>query len=151
MTELRNPNMNLVVLSGRLTRDAELQYLPNGTALCKLGLAINEYYRKDGERKERVHFIDVVVWGKAAEWCGDSMKKGHDVVLQGKLVSEEWTDKQTGQNRKTMKVYAGGNGGYVRPLGWHGSPQQGASQGAAASSGSQTTIDDGINEDDIPF
>ena len=107
MSDLRMPDLNQVLLCGRLTRDPELRYLPSGTALCKLGLAVSRRYRsKEGERKEETLFINVTVWEKQAEFCGENLRKGRPVLVEGQLQSDEWEDKQTGQRRSSIQVRA---------------------------------------------
>lgn len=68
-------SLNRVFLLGNLTRDPELKYTSGGQAVCDLGLAVNEKYTKDGETKESVLFIDVIVWEKLAENCVEYLKR----------------------------------------------------------------------------
>jgi single-strand DNA-binding protein len=78
--------MNLFIATGNLTRDPEIKYTPSGAAVGKLGMAINEKYRtKDGEKKEEVCFVDIEIWGAAAENCGKYLKKGSKVLVEGSL------------------------------------------------------------------
>ena len=72
MSDLRMPDLNKVSLAGRLTRDPELRYIPSGTAVCELGLAVSRKYRtKEGEQREWTLFINVKCWGKKAEDGGE--------------------------------------------------------------------------------
>jgi single-strand DNA-binding protein len=97
--------MNLVIIKGNLTRDPELRYTPNGTAISNLGVAVNESWTNDqGEKQERVHFFDVDAWGKRAEVIAQYFHKGKPILVQGRLKQESWTDKETGQKRYKVKI-----------------------------------------------
>jgi single-strand DNA-binding protein len=117
-------SFNKVILMGNLTRDPEVRYTPNGTAVCTLGLAVNRTYKtQTGELKEDPCFIDVIAWGKQAESCNNYLKKGAPVFVEGNLRLESWVDKASGQNRSKHSVSAEN----VRFL---GSPQAGNSGGS---------------------
>ena len=83
--EIRLPEQNTVLLTGRLTRDAELKYTGSGTAMCRFGMAVNRRYKdpKSGEWKDDATFVNVVVWREAAERCGKVLKKGSPVHVEG--------------------------------------------------------------------
>ena len=84
---------NKVILVGNLTRDVELRYLPSGAALARLNLATNRRYKKqDGTQAEEVCFIDVNLFGRTAEVANQYLKKGSQVLIEGRLVLESWTD-----------------------------------------------------------
>jgi len=90
---------------GTLTRDPEIKYLPKGTAVATIGLAINRNYTADsGEKREEVTFVDVELWGKQAELAGEHLAKGKPVFIEGRLKLDTWDDKSTGQKRSKMKV-----------------------------------------------
>ena len=77
---------NKVLLLGNLTRDPEVRYTPKGTAVCTLGLAVNETYTtQTGEQKEEVVFVDIDVWGRQAETAGQYLSKGRPVFVEGRL------------------------------------------------------------------
>lgn len=98
---------NTFVALGNLTRDPDLRYTPKGASVCDLGLACNrKFTTESGEEREEVLFIDVVVWGKSAEAISKFGKKGNQVVVKGRLVTESWDDKQTGQKRSKIKCVA---------------------------------------------
>lgn len=100
------PALNHVVLLGNLTREPELRYTPNGTAVCDLGLAVNRRYTtNNGEKREDVLFITCVAWGKTAENCAEHLEKGSLVAVEGRLQSRTWEDKQ-GQKRTSIEVVA---------------------------------------------
>ena len=98
-------NLNKVMIAGNLTRDPELKYTPKGTAVCKIGLAVNRKYTPpDGEPREEVTFIDVEAFGRVAEIIGEYCKKGKPVFIEGRLKLDSWDDKASGQKRSKMKV-----------------------------------------------
>jgi len=98
-------NFNKVILMGNLTRDPELRYTPKGTAIAKLGLAVNRTWKTDtGETKEEVTFVDVDAFGRQAETLGQYMKKGRPILVEGRLRLDTWEDKQTSQRRTELGV-----------------------------------------------
>jgi single-strand DNA-binding protein len=100
-------NLNLVHLGGRLTRDPQVRYTPNGTAVAEIGIAVNRFYSgDDGERKEVVTFVDVTLWGRQAEVAQEYLKKGAQVLIEGRLQLDTWVDKQTSQKRSRLRVVA---------------------------------------------
>lgn len=98
--------LNRVFLIGNLTRDPELKYIPGGTAVSNLGLAVNNRYRdQSGELKENTCFVRVVVWGKQAENCNQYLSKGSPIFVEGELQSRSW-ETQDGQKRNVIEVRA---------------------------------------------
>jgi len=100
------PSLNKVFLMGNLTADPELRYVPNGSALAKLRMAVNRSYKTQaGELKEEVLFINVTTWGKTAEACAERLKKGSPLFVEGRLQSRTWqTD--AGEKRSATEVQA---------------------------------------------
>lgn len=99
-------NLNKVFLLGNLTRDPELRYTPSGIPVANLGLAISRIFTtKEGERKEEVCYVTVVVWGKQAEICGEYLSKGRSILVEGRLQYRTW-ENQEGQKRSTLEVRA---------------------------------------------
>ncbi len=98
---------NKVILIGNLTRDVELRYTPNGTAIAKFGLATNRTYKDNltGENKQEVMFIDITVFGRSAEVANQYLSKGRRVLIEGRLVLDQWVD-NTGQKRSKHSVVA---------------------------------------------
>ena len=100
-------SFNKVILAGNLTRDPELRYTPKGTAIAKIGLAVNRVWTNEaGEKKEEVTFVDVDVFGRTAENVGQYMRKGRPILIEGRLKLDQWDDKQTGQKKSKMGVVA---------------------------------------------
>ncbi len=130
-------NFNRVFLMGNLTRDPELRYTPNGTAVTKLGIAVNRRYKtQTGEVKEETAFITVVVWGKQAETCSQFLSKGRPVFVEGRLQSRSW-ETQDGQKRNVLEV----NASRVQFL---GKPQ---TAGGAAGSKEEDSLEALLRED----
>ena len=105
--ELRLPEQNTVLLTGRLTRDPELKYTASGTAMCRFGLAVNRRYKdpKSGEWKDDATFVNVVTWREAGERVGKAVKKGTPVHVEGRLRSYDFQDKE-GNKRSGIEVEA---------------------------------------------
>lgn len=99
-------SFNKVILMGNLTRDPDLRYLPNNTAVCDIGLAVNEKYKskQTGEMVEQVNFVDCTAFAKAAENISKFFQKGKPIFVEGKLRFEQWDDKETGKKRSKLKV-----------------------------------------------
>ena len=100
--------MNKVILIGNTVRPIELRYLPSGSAVAKTGIAVNRTWKDklSGERKQETMFIDVVIYGKSAEIANQYMLKGKKVLVEGRLVLEQWVD-QSGQERSRHVIVVG--------------------------------------------
>ena len=98
-------NINRVVLTGNLTRDPELRSTGGGLAVCKLGIAVNTRRKNsDGNWEEKPNYFRVTVFGKQAENCGQYLKKGRPVAIDGRL---EWSQWETeGQKRESVDIIA---------------------------------------------
>ena len=97
-------NFNKVILAGNLTRDPELSYTPNSTAICKFGMAINRHWRsQDGDKREETCFVDLTAFGRQAETLNQYMKKGRPLLVEGRLHYSQWTS-QEGQKRSKHSV-----------------------------------------------
>jgi single-strand DNA-binding protein len=99
-------SFNKVLLMGNLTKDPELRYTPQGTAVVNLRLAVNRRFRnRNQELKDEVCFVTVVVWDKQAEVCNQYLQKGRAIFAEGRLQSRSWED-SSGQKRNTIEVRA---------------------------------------------
>ena len=97
---------NRIVMMGRLTRDPQVRQIASGRSVSDLGLAVAEAYKnKDGEITERVCFVDIVTWGKQAEACGEYLKKGSPILVEGRLQLNTW-ETSDGQKRSKHRVSA---------------------------------------------
>ena len=146
-------SINRVILVGNLTRDPELRHTPSGTALCKLGIAVNDRIKQGDEWVEKANFFDVTVWGAQAESCSRYLAKGRQVAIDGRLDYQTW--EKDGQKRSKVEVIA-------QNVQFLGSRQEGSVAGetpvaAAAPSGLTPDTSDfdspdsGGADDDIPF
>lgn len=148
-------SVNKVILVGNLGRDAELRYTPGGAAVAKFSIATTEMWNdKSGQRQERTEWHTIDLWGKQAETLSEYLVKGKQVYIEGRLQTDEYTDKE-GVKRKSTKVRCdrvvllGGGGGGAR------APQR-AAAGAGAGAGSEHMEPMGepvteLTDDDIPF
>lgn len=100
-------SLNLVQLIGNLTRDPELRYTPNGTAVCTFSIATNRTWttQDGGEKQEDTQYHRIVTWSKLAEICGKLLKKGNKAYVQGRLQTRKWQSKE-GQDRETTEIVA---------------------------------------------
>ena len=101
-------SLNKVLLIGNLTRDPELRYLTGGnSAVCEFGIAINRrFMQASGQEKDETCFLEIVVWGKQAETCSRFLQKGSTVFIEGRLVYDQWTEKDTQKKRSRIRVTA---------------------------------------------
>jgi len=99
--------LNEVFLMGNLSRDPRVNRMAGGSVVANLSLALNRSFKgNDDRQREEVCFVDVTVWGKQAEWCGEALKKGSRVHVRGHLKQEGWDDKKTGEKRSKIIVEA---------------------------------------------
>jgi single-strand DNA-binding protein len=143
-------SVNKVILVGNLGRDAELRYTPGGAAVAKFSLATTEVWTdKSGQRQERTEWHNIDLWGKQAESLNEYLRKGKQVYIEGRLQTDEYTDKE-GAKRKSTKVRCdrvvllGGGGGGGRG----GSMDRGGDAGGHAPS---PEASEPLTDDDIPF
>jgi single-strand DNA-binding protein len=137
--------LNQVLLMGKLTRDPDLRYTPQGTAVVRLGLAVKERRSRTGE--EKTHFIEVQAWRDLAEWAGE-LRKGDGLLVIGRLVSDSWTS-SSGERRFQTRVEALR---LERPT--RGPAQAGGSRPQPVQTGG-VDIEEGLEdfppEEDLPF
>lgn len=135
---------NKVILMGNLTKDPEIRYTPNGTAVANFSLAINRRYKLNGEVKDEVSYFDIVVFGKQAENCGQYTNKGDSVLVEGRLQQRRW-ESEDGQKRSKIEIVAQS----VQFM----SKKQGSTQGQGfvAEEGNISNPPGGMIEEDVPF
>jgi len=147
-------SFNKVMLMGNLTRDPQLSYTPNQTAVVDFGLAVNRRWTSsDGEKKEEVCFVDCTSFGRQAETINKYLRKGRPVFVEGRLSFSSWVG-QDGAKRSRLKVI-------VENFQFLGGPKTDSSAFGAAAGGSAALAEDtgGIEgthsrqdmADDIPF
>jgi single-strand DNA-binding protein len=148
-------SFNRVILVGNLTRDPELRYTPKGTAVVRLGVAVNRQWKTDsGEAREEVTFVDVDSFGRQAEVIAQYLKKGRPILVEGRLKYESWDDKQTNQKRSKLMVVLESfqfldsgkrdDGGSAAPAATPRRPAEGAQTAPAEADGPPL-------DDDVPF
>ncbi|MCK4358909.1 MAG: single-stranded DNA-binding protein [Candidatus Cloacimonetes bacterium] len=104
--KLSFPRVNYVIISGRLTRDVELRYTPSGTPTANIGIASDRSYRdSDGNWQQETSFLRVVAWTRQAEWAAENLKKGSPVIIEGRIQSRNWQDKDD-KPRTTVEIVA---------------------------------------------
>ncbi len=144
--------INKVILVGRLGKDPEIRSTPSGTSVARFSLATDEKFTdKNGEKQERTEWHNIVAWGKLAEICGQYLKKGKLVYIDGSIRTDSWDDKESGQKKyrteivaNTMKMLdrkgdeGGGGGAYA------GAARKSTTSAAA---GTETMEDD----EEVPF
>jgi len=147
--------VNRVILVGNLGKDPEVRYTSGGQAVANLRIATSRTWtdKQSGQKKEETEWHDVEVWGKQAEQCGEYLAKGRQVYVEGRLKTDKWQDKQSGQERSRVKVVAetvrflgGGRGaGTARPA-----PEEVAGPPAGFEE-APAEPHSGGSADDIPF
>ncbi len=146
--------VNKVILVGNLGKDPEVRYTSGGQAVANLRIATSRSWndKQSGQRREETEWHDVEVWGKQAEQCGEYLSKGRQVYVEGRLKTDKWQDKQTGQDRYKVKVVADA----VRFLGGRG-PGRAPGEEAGPPSGPEEHAPEGHGNggggsgEDIPF
>ncbi len=122
-------SFNRVILVGNLTRDPELRYIPSGTAVTDIGLAVNDRRKNaQGEWVEETTFVDVTLWGRQAEVATEYLNKGAPVLIEGRLKLDTW--EKEGKKQSKLRVV----GERMQMLGGRsGGPQGGGQAGGAQS------------------
>jgi single-strand DNA-binding protein len=143
--------INRVILIGRLGKDPEIRSTPNGATVAKFTLATDERFTdKSGEKQERTEWHNIVAWGKLAEICGQYLRKGKLIYIDGSIRYDSWDDKETGQKRYRTEIVAS----TMKMLDRKGD-ENGASGGAYAGArkgGTATATAPQVEEDDeVPF
>jgi single-strand DNA-binding protein len=106
MSELKVPEVNRVLVSGRLTRDPEQRWAADGTAVTGFTLAFHRHYRaRDGRVTEHTGFVPVASYGRLAEVCGQALHKGSPVLVEGRLQMREWATRE-GRRQTRLEIRA---------------------------------------------
>ncbi len=150
-------SFNKVILVGNLTRDPELRYIPSGTAVSDIGLAVNDRIKRGDQWVDEATFIDITLWGRTAEIANEYLSKGSSVLIEGRLKLDRW--EKDGQKHSKLKVI----GERLQMLGGREGGGGGGGRGGRGSSGGsrgddQSNYDDDYMpaggpppSDDIPF
>ena len=99
-------DLNDVKIAGNLVKEAELRHTPQGTPVANVSLGVNETYAVDNEKRTTTTFVDVQLWGAAAENFSKLVQKGQQILVEGALRQDNWEDKQTKHNRSRLFVRA---------------------------------------------
>lgn len=144
-------SFNKITIVGYLGRDPELKYTPQGTAVCNFSVATSEK-RKDrsGELQDQTTWFRISVWGRQAEVANQYLAKGRQVYIEGRLRTEEFTDRE-GRPRTSLEVFATD----IQFIGARGDEPASVSAsagGGTSSRGDQDQeITSSVSDDDIPF
>jgi single-strand DNA-binding protein len=148
-------SVNKVILVGNLGRDAELRFTPGGAPVAKFSIATTEVWNdKAGQRQERTEWHNVDLWGKPAESLKEYLVKGKQVYVEGRIQTDEYTDKD-GIKRKSTKVRCdkvvllGSGGGRGAGMSRSSGGEEG--MGSHAPGPSHDGADQPLTDDDIPF
>lgn len=134
-------SFNKVILIGNLTRDPELKHLPKGTAVCNFSMAVNRRWKTEtGEDRDEVYFADCKAYGKQAEIISQYVKKGHPLMIEGRLTREEWDDKNTGQKKSATRIM-------IESFQFLKGREEGAAPAAKPAAAPKADLD----ADDLPF
>ena len=146
--QIKLPEQNLVLLVGRLTRDPNVAFTQKGQAVCRCSIAVNRRYldKTTNEWKDDVVYVPIVIWGAAADRCKDRLKKGTPISVEGRLTPDEYTDKNTGQVRKSLQVTAT----RVQILEFGAAGASGYEEGVSPAVKDDVPTTD-VAEDDVPF
>jgi single-strand DNA-binding protein len=145
-------SLNKVQLIGNLTRDPELRYTPQGTAVCDLGVATNRSWKPQdsNEWQEETEFHNIVVWSKLAERCGEQLSKGKKVYVEGRLRTRSW-ETQEGEKRYKTEIVAD-DVMFLDSRNREDGGDQGSNDHRSASSAAdQQAASQDVNPDEIPF
>jgi single-strand DNA-binding protein len=156
--------LNKAFIIGNLTRDPELKALPSGTKVASFGLATNRVYKdKDGNRQETVEFHNIVAFARLGELAAQYLKKGSQALVEGRIQTRNWDDKDGKKNYRTEIIadniqFGSRGGGGSSTSSASSASVKGGNEGADAAGGPEDkpgeAIEypkDDINPDDIPF
>ena len=135
-------DINSVTIIGRLTRNAELKYTTTGTAICNFSVALNKRYGSGDQKKESVHFFNIVLWGKAGEALSQYLTKGKQVGITGELDQQRW--EKDGQQHSQVKITA-------KTVQFLSNPKNESGAGKSTDSQGSTPPSTDDFQDDIPF
>ena len=141
-------NLNKVMLIGNLTRDPEMRYTPQGNAVASFVVATNREWVTGGEKKQSVDFHNIVSWNKLAEICGQLLKKGTKVYVEGRLQTRDWTDNEGTKKYKTEVIIEDMIILTPKKAGEEGTDEEAETENAPEE-GNHTAPSEEINLDDI--
>lgn len=150
--------LNKALIVGNLTRDPELRALPSGIQVASLSVATNRVWKdKNGAKQEASDFHNIVVFGRQAETAAQYLKKGQQVMVEGRIQTRSWDDKTSGEKKYRTEIVADRVQFGAKAGGFSGgsdAPASASAKGAKAPAAAVDTIDypsEDINPEDIPF
>jgi single-strand DNA-binding protein len=147
-------SFNRVILVGNLTRDPELRYIPSGTAVSDIGLAVNDRVKRGDQWVDEATFVDITLWGRTAEIANEYLSKGSPVLIEGRLKLDRW--EKDGQKHSKLKVV----GERLQMLGAREGSRGGGGRTSGGAGGDQSQYEEPDQympaggpppSDDIPF
>jgi len=144
---------NRVILLGNLTRDPETRSTNNGQSVTSFSIAVNDTWVKDGERQERVNFIECEAWAQRGETIAKYFSKGRQILVEGRLRQDSWDDKDTGKKRSAIRVVVEGFSFVNDGKGSGGATTNNTSSDETDITADDIKVDDGgeVDLSDIPF
>ncbi|HEX3109927.1 MAG TPA: single-stranded DNA-binding protein [Thermoanaerobaculia bacterium] len=144
--------INKVILVGRLGKDPEVRSTPGGQTVTKFTVATDERFTdKSGEKQERTEWHNVVAWARLGEICGQYLRKGKLVYIEGSIRTDSWDDKETGQKRYRTEIIARDMKMLDRRGDEGGGSSGGGYTGARKSGGASGGPDVMDEDEEVPF
>lgn len=142
-------SVNKVILVGRLGRDPEMKSTPSGMSIAKFSIATDEKFTdRNGDRQERTEWHNIVAFNKLAEICGQYLRKGKLVYIEGSIRTDSWEDKESGQKKYRTEIIAN----QMQMLDRRGEDEGSGGSYSSASRGSSSTASATIEDDEeVPF
>jgi len=149
--KVKNMNLNKAMIIGNITRDPEVRNTPQGTPVASFSVATNFVWTDgSGQKQEKVEYHNIVAWRRLAEICGQYLKKGSKVYIEGRLQTREWDDQQ-GNRRYRTEIVAENMIMLDRAGGSRGGDFPAAAPTQASSPAVDEPIEEEIKVEDIPF
>ncbi|HNW71313.1 MAG TPA: single-stranded DNA-binding protein [Candidatus Paceibacterota bacterium] len=147
--------LNKAIVIGNLTRDPELRSLPSGIKVCSFSLATNRVWKdKNGAKQESADYHNVVVFGRQAETVAQYMKKGNSILVEGRMQTRSWDDKNSGEKKYRTEIVADRTQFGPKNSGSPSSPKDSEAQNVGGKAEELDAIEypeEDINPEDIPF
>jgi len=154
--------INKVILVGRLGKDPEIRSTPSGTSVAKFTVATDERFTdRNGEKQERTEWHNIAAWGKLGEICGQYLRKGKLVYIEGSIRTDSWDDKESGQKKYRTEIIAntmkmldrrGDEEGGGGSRGGYGGGYNQSSGSSSSRGGGRSNQPDMIDDDEeVPF
>lgn len=144
--------INKVILIGRLGKDPEMRSTPSGQTVARFSLATDEKFTdRNGEKQERTEWHNIVAWGKLGEICGQYLRKGKLVYIDGSIRTDTWDDKETGQKKYRTEIIAQNMKMLERKSDEEGGSYSGGGNYASSRKAGPTPVPQIEDDDEVPF